>query len=109
LTQANGPLTSGSTYYGIFPSPTDPKDYFYFDLPAAHTIELWLTHIPAGQDYNLVLRDASLAEKGYSANPGTADEHILTGVLPAGRYYIQVFNYSGPGSAQPYYLRGMWQ
>jgi hypothetical protein len=108
-TQANGPIVSGLTYYGAFLDQADLKDYFYFDLLTTHTVELWLTHIPAGQDYDLVLRDANLEQRGLSNNPGNADEHILTGPLPAGRYYVQVYRYGGPGSPQPYHLRGVWQ
>ena len=63
--QANGPLVSGLTYYGVFPSGADVQDYYYIDLSAAHAVELWLTNIPAGQDYNLVLRNALLQTVGY--------------------------------------------
>ena len=104
-TQANGPIVSGLTYYGTFPGAADPQDYFYFDLSTAHSVELWLTNIPAGQDNNLVLRDSEQYLVRYSGNLGYASEHILPVTLPAGRYYIQVFNYSGGGSTQPYHLR----
>jgi hypothetical protein len=105
LTQANGPLVSGLTYYGVFLDGSDVQDYFYVDLPAAHTVEMWLTNIAGGQDYNLVLRDTSLQAVGYSAQAGNTDEHIKTGVVPAGRYYIQVYHYSSGGSTRAYHLR----
>jgi hypothetical protein len=107
--QANGPLVSGLTYYGVFPSGADVQDYFYIDLPAAHAVELWLTNIPVGQDYDLVLRDALLQTKGSSAQVGNTNEHIMSGVLPAGRYYIQVYNWGSGGSSQPYHLRVVYQ
>jgi hypothetical protein len=44
-------------------------------------------------------------EDGYSAELGNADEHILTGILPTGRYYIQVYHNSTGGSTQAYHLR----
>jgi hypothetical protein len=108
-TQANGPIVSSLTYYGAFLNQADLQDYFYFELPTAQAIELWLTHVPNGQDYDLYLRDASLELRGSSDHSGNADEHILTWLLPAGRYYIQVYHRSGPGSSQPYHLRGVWQ
>jgi len=88
-TQANGPIVSGQTYQGNLP-PGDSKDYFYIDLQKTGTVEVWLTNIPAGQDYDLVLRDANLNRLGWGKNTGNADEHILSGSLQSGRYYIQV-------------------
>jgi hypothetical protein len=104
LTQANGPVVSGLTYYGTFLNAADEKDYFYFDLLVPHSVELTLSNIALGQDYNLVLRNASLVDVGYSGELGNAAEYILTGRLPAGRYYIQVYHVSGAGSDQPYHL-----
>jgi hypothetical protein len=111
LSQANGPIVSGLTYYGTFPSGLDVKDYFSFTLTIPHSVEIWLTNIPAGHDYHLCLRDANLVpEIRCSANPGNADEHILVSDLTAGkRYYIQVFNASQTGSSQPYHLHVRYQ
>ena len=102
--QANGPLVSGLTYFGTFPSVADLNDYYYFDLAMVHSVELWLTHIPLAQNCDLVLRDSSLDVVGYSGNYGSQDEHILTNSLPVGRYYIQVYHRSGAGSTQAYHL-----
>jgi hypothetical protein len=110
LTQANGPIPSGLTYYGTFPNAADLQDYYYFDLSAPHSVELALSNIAAGENYDLVLRDASLGTVvGYSALPGNADEYILTPELPAGRYYIQVYNFSRVGSDQPYHLHVVYE
>jgi hypothetical protein len=103
-TQANGPIASNQIYYGTMPLG-DTNDYFYFDLPTAGSAELWLTHVPSGCNYDLVLRDAALGVAGYSASLGSADEHIQTGTLAAGRYYVQVYHNSAAGSAQEYHLR----
>ena len=104
LSQANGPVISGLTYYGTFPSEADGKDYFFFELPAAHSVELGLRNIRVGHNYDLVLRRADLSQVGYSAQPNNQDEQIKTGTLPAGRYYIQVYNFSASGSSQPSHL-----
>jgi hypothetical protein len=105
LTQANGPLVSGLTYYGHFPSGADTKDYFFIYLQSAQSVELWLSNIAAGQDYDLTLRNTALQVVGHSGELGNANEHIRTVTLPAGWYYIQVYNRSGSGSTQAYHLR----
>ena len=104
---ATGLMQPGLRYYGVLASATDLQDYFYFELPAARNVELWLTDMTPGQDFNLVLRDANLTQLRYSGNVGNADEHILSTLLPAGRYYVQIRRVSGD-STQPYCLRGAW-
>jgi hypothetical protein len=106
--QANGPLGSGQAYYGTFPSPADEKDFFYIDLAVAHPVELWLTHIPAGQDYDLALWDASQNKVAESRRNGNADEHILTASLAPGRYYVGVYMFSS-GSPESYRLRVVYK
>ncbi len=109
LAEANGPLVSGITYFGTFLDTTDEKDYYYFELPQTQTCELWLTNIPALSNYTLILRDEALSTIGYDPQPGSVDEYLLTNLLPAGRYYIQVFHTGGGGSTQPYHLRMVCQ
>jgi fimbrial isopeptide formation D2 family protein len=109
LTQANGPIVSGVTYYGTFPNrATDWKDYFYFDLPVQGPVELWLTNIPAGQDFDLLLYDADLNEVARSDQTGAPSEHILK-VVAAGRYYVQAYHWDGNGSTQAYHLKVDYQ
>ena len=107
---ANGPVWSDRVYYGTFPSASDVNDYYYFDLAAAHAVEVWLTNIQTGCNYDLVLRDEDLVIRGYSANLGNSDEHIDTGTaLVPGRYYIQVYNRDLSGSSQEYHLRVVYE
>jgi hypothetical protein len=107
--QANGPLVSGVTYYGNFPGGADERDWFAFDLSTAHDLELWLTHIPFGHDYDLLLRDASLELVAVSAAYGSVAEQIVTDALAPGRYYIEVVNYSESGSTQAYQLNAAYE
>ncbi|NIV38457.1 MAG: hypothetical protein GWN58_56285 [Anaerolineae bacterium] len=103
--EANGPIVPSLVYYGTFPNGDDVNDYYFLDLYAPHRLKLWLKNIPNGQNYDLVLRDASLAVIGYSAQSSNADEYIDTGQqLVPGRYYVQVYHYSSGGSTQPYRL-----
>ena len=103
--QVNGPIMPNLVYYGTFPNGDDVDDYYFFDLPTARRVNVWLTNIPSDQNYDLILRDASLTVKGYSGNLSNSGEYIRTeDILPAGRYYIQVFHRSTGGSTQPYHL-----
>lgn len=104
--EANGPIVSGLTYHGTFPNQAHfDRDYYFFDLSAGHTINAWLTNVPEGQDYDLLLWDADDEQITHSAKSGQADERISTEVLPAGRYYLEVYHWDSGGSAQPYHLR----
>ncbi|MBN1889177.1 MAG: DUF11 domain-containing protein [Thermoflexales bacterium] len=103
-TQANGPMVFGLVYYGAFPDQSDfDKDYFYFDLDVEHSVSMDLTNIPSGQDYDLALWDTAFKSPiAYSDNKGSLDEHIQTGILLPGRYYVQIYHYDSGGSMQPY-------
>ena len=100
---ANGPLAYGLTYFGTLPAG-DLHDYFYIDLLGDRGLDLWLTHIPAGHDYDLYLRNEQESILLRSNQYGNADEHIVAGILPPGKYYVQVHHYSPGGSTQPYHL-----
>jgi formylglycine-generating enzyme required for sulfatase activity len=108
---ACGPLLSGQTYRDYIESPSDEYDWFYFDMPAPHTIEAWLTEIPVGNDYELYLMDASGELLQYSANRGHQDEHILWGPGPAGRYYLVVLpaDDGGWNANVPYAVHAMFE
>ncbi|OQA12103.1 MAG: hypothetical protein BWY63_03809 [Chloroflexi bacterium ADurb.Bin360] len=102
--QANGPLVSGRTYYGTFTSSADVQDYFSIYLVNSRSVELWLTNIGNGHNYDLTLRNTALQLVGYSGEVGNANEHIRTEALAPGWYYIQVYNRSNTGSTKAYYL-----
>jgi hypothetical protein len=104
LAQANGPIMPGITYRGALEDGADVQDYYWLEMSNAGRIEVWLRDIPAGQNYDLVVRDASLNLEGYSAELGDRDERILTDLLPVGRYYVQVYQRSGGGSPELYTL-----
>ncbi len=109
IPQANGPIISGLDYYGTFPGSDDVKDYFCFGLASPHRVRIWLTNIPEGRNYDLVLRKEDTTAVGYSLQPENADEYIDIPSLPAGFYYIQVYRTSGAGSSQPYHLRVVYE
>ena len=102
---ACGPLVAGAVYREHISSDSDEYDWFYSDMPAARTIEAWLTDIPPGCDYDLYLTNAAGDLIQDSANGGNQDERIVTGTLPAGRYYLVVARIEGWNASVSYALR----
>jgi hypothetical protein len=104
----NGPVASGLTYSGILPDASDQRDYFYFELAAQGPVRLDLTNIPAGQNYDLVLRNVNLETfpGWYSVRSGNRNESVQVAALPPGLYYIQVYRNpeSSGGTSQAYDL-----
>ena len=109
IAQANGPIVSGLAYYGTFPGTADVKDYFNFELTTPHRVQIWLTHVPADRNYDLVLRRGNTSVVEYSIQPGNADEYINVPSLAPGFYYIQVYRTDGAGTSQPYELRAVYE
>jgi len=104
--QAWGPLQSGSTYSAyLLQGDADKVDYYFFDLPAAHSIEAWLTNIPTGSDYDLYLYDAAHALLASSTTIGTGPEELDWASGTAQRYYLRVTREAGGSPTQAYALR----
>lgn len=104
-----GPLVSGVTYHAHFPTESDEDDYYYFDMPATHRVEMWLTDILPGNDHALYLYDAAHVFVDFSDNYGAEDEHIVQISLLAGRYYVRVERFQGTTQTQPYALRVVFE
>lgn len=103
-------MQSGVTIYALIYGPGDKDDYYWFEMSSAHTVEVWLTQIPEGHNYSLYLYDSTgTGQLGYSGEPGNRDEHILTGVLPPGRYVIRVYAGQGYSASQFYALRTVYR
>ena len=107
--QAWGPLVSGREYRALIYSPSDSEDYYQIVLPLAHTIDVTLDQIPAGNNYHLYLYNVALAFMGYSGNPGNQPEHIQTNVLPSGLYYIRIQRVDGYSTSEQYTLRAVFR
>lgn len=105
ITSANGRIRLNQTYFGVFTTPiTDMHDIFYFELFVPMTVELSLTNIPSGQDFNLTLWKDEDTPIDHSGEIGNADEHIGSIHLNAGKYYVQVVRFTEHPSNQPYHL-----
>jgi hypothetical protein len=105
LDEANGPLVSALVYYGTFREAEDAQDYYYFELDRARKVELTLSHMASGHNYDLVLEDEALTRLHDGEGLGNGDELIRTETLPPGRYYVGVVNAGRTGSTQAYHLR----
>jgi hypothetical protein len=107
--QAYG-ILSGDNYQGNFACDGDVNDIFRLEMSATHTIEIWLTGIPSGSNFSLALYGEDKQRVTYSAKPGNADEHILTGTMNIGTYYVQAYNQGGTyGTGVTYRLRALFQ
>jgi hypothetical protein len=101
IQQASGPLLSDIQYRANIHSEQDGNDFYFFDMPIDHHVEVWLGQIPISNDYDLYLYDFTGSLKGYSGEPDNRDEHIsASSVLPAGRYYVRVERVSGYAMSQ---------
>jgi hypothetical protein len=97
-TQANGPLISGSNYYGY---PDDGKDYFSVQMPTNGTITVNLDN-HTGQGVQLFLFYQSPAnEVGWDYQA----PYDLSYTGPAGWYYVYIYTESGFNATTPYTLR----
>jgi hypothetical protein len=101
---ACGPLVSGRTYRDFISSASDEHDWFYFDMPVQHTVDAWLREIPAGCNYDLLLRDSQGGPITSSAQDKPEGEHIVWGPLSPGRYYLVVEQIRGWNASVPYAL-----
>jgi hypothetical protein len=109
--QAYGPLTSGQTYQSwisCYDLATYKKsDYFYINISTTNAINIYLTDIPAGTDYDLYLYryPGDDPDNPAAKSVGTGSSESISYAPPAaGRYYIRVYSYSG-FSTSPYSLR----
>jgi hypothetical protein len=105
-------LTSGQTYPSWISwcdrNTYKKSDYFYIDISTTNAINVYLTDIPTGTDYDLYLYRSCSDDPNNPADesrkPGSSPETISYSPLATGRYYIRVYAYSGY-STSPYSLR----
>lgn len=108
MAQAYGPITPRLATSGKICSNTE-SDWFKIDLAGPGKITLSL-EVPAGQDYDLELLDATGRTVIVSQNSGGGiAESIGYDAPAAGTYYVRIYGYRGAfDSSQPYILNGQW-
>jgi len=109
--EAYGPLTSGQIYPSWISNcdldTYKKSDYFYIVISTLNTINIYLTDIPAGTDYDLYLYSDPGDDPDHWAARSistTSSETISYSPPATGRYYIRVYSYSG-SSTSPYSLQ----
>jgi hypothetical protein len=103
LDMAWGPLAMGQGYqsYLCF---FDPVDWYYFDAPRAGAIAVDLI-VPERADLRLSLHNDTGALLAQSDEFGEGvNEHIITVVQSAGRFYVRVEPFTRRDPNQPYTL-----
>lgn len=103
----NSALDPGTPTQSYICSKDDIDDYYYIDVTQLSPINVTLTNIPGGIDYDLYLyyQDSIVAS---SNKFGNASEALNYFPLQTGRYYIRVYPYSGH-SLSPYTLQANFQ
>jgi murein DD-endopeptidase MepM/ murein hydrolase activator NlpD len=87
---------------------TYPGQWYFYPLTCGEgNLEIHLTNIPSGSDYDLYLYDCNAVELAHSDYGGNSDELIIYWVSP-NLYVIGVYCYSGGSSTQPYHLYGTY-
>lgn len=104
IANAQGPLCHDEIYEEYIESDDD-DDFYYIWILQEGTVEINLTNIPPGTDYDLFLYDDSIEKVAESRNFEHENEQIVSQVGP-GKYYIWVFPYTGYSNTDPYHL--MW-
>ena len=102
-----GPLCPGMSYEALLCSG-DPTDYYYIDLSIRSHITIALD-VPDGVDYDLYLYNSQGEILAFSANFGSADEHIEYDPASSGRYYVRVYPYSEGSDTKPYILTASYE
>ncbi|NDJ51911.1 MAG: hypothetical protein GYB68_02360 [Chloroflexi bacterium] len=100
--QATGPLASGDSVQGYI-SWADDLDVFFLQTASRQPIQVSLTGIPSGEDFDLFLLDD---QEVLASSEGTTQEEFIEFVPPAaGVYFIAVAGWDGSSSASsPYTL-----
>ncbi len=103
--QAYGPIAP-TRYESYIWEPGDIDDYYYL-ISLGGTVQIGLSNIPAGCDYDLYIYHRQ--DDGYqliasSAQFGDADELATFTATRATQYYIRVFRYGGYSNEHPYHL-----
>lgn len=92
--EADFELASDTPIQSTICGPEDVEDYFVMRVAEMKRVEIRLTNVPDGVDYDLYLYDgATGARIEYSIGEGSSDEQISY-LLGPGLYYVNVYPYS---------------
>jgi hypothetical protein len=109
--QAWGPLEPDTVYEAYIWNQMDQDDYYHF-TPTSQVsgdVEINLTNIPEGKDYDLYVYyyshiSGKYVQEAESYEPGSSDERVAFTPVPARKYFVRVYPSVGFSNAQPYHL-----
>jgi len=104
MLKASGPLIHGEEYHG-FISAKDDIDYFFLEIETPQIVELFLTDIPPGTDYDLYLVTGEEDVLKDSASSGQEDESIEYTTSSVGVFYVLVLPFENFSRVEPYTLQ----
>jgi len=99
--QAVGPLNPGQTLQGYM-SWNDDLDFFFISTGSSAPIDVSLTNIPGGTDYDLFLLDSN--REIVASSEGTSGSEFIEYTGSPGTYFIVVSTYEGINLNSPYSL-----
>jgi hypothetical protein len=103
MMQASGPLIPGQEYQAYI-SAKDDIDFFYFEIEVPNTVNINLTGIPAGADYDLYLVTGEEDVLSGSANSGEEEERLEYTTSSVGVFYIVILPFENFTDTEPYTL-----
>lgn len=104
MIQASGPLAPGQDYEAYVNDKED-IDFFYFEIEVPKTVNIGLTDMPAGADYDLYLVTGEEDVLSSSSNSGEEAERIEYTTSSVGVFYIVVLPFHGFSETDSYTLR----
>ena len=106
--EACGPLAPGVVYqfHALCKDGSEKDDdWYYIRIGKRDPINISLSSIPLGTDYDLYLYyDSDENPLAYSRKPGSADEHIHYTPESAGAYFMLIHPYRGCSDTDSYAL-----
>jgi len=102
--QAFGPLIPGQEYQAYI-RDRDDTDFFYFEIEVPKTVNIALTEIPAGADYDLYLVTGEEDVLSSSSNSGAEEERIEYTTSSVGVFYLLILPFHNFSETESYTLR----
>jgi hypothetical protein len=107
IDQAYGPLLSGELYEAYIWNAQDKSDYYYFTSSSGVPVQIALTNIAPGADYDLYVYEYDGQYRLIASSDGTGnvDEKISFAPVQGRTYYVRIYQFDGFSNQQPYHLR----
>jgi photosystem II stability/assembly factor-like uncharacterized protein len=95
-------LSSGT--HCSYISHVDDEDYYQFDIQTLGQIDIELTHIPEGADYDVTFYNEDFDRLMGSYRGSNDPEEIRFQPRETGHYYMQIYSFKGSSSDQGYHI-----